>query len=139
MLIRQLTNDDLELINQILLEQGLTSIPYVKNSWILYGCIANDKLVSIAGLFIYDRFPHADYPTGHVAEIGGVYTSPKYRRRGIMKALLKELIDQAEGIDCIVSDTKPEAVGIFAELDFIMVDNEFRMWLPKERLTTCHI
>lgn len=56
--------------------------------------------------------PNIDYPNGYIAELGAVYTTPKYRRQGIAIKLLDNILinvnNDLPGISAIVVDVSYE-------------------------------
>jgi len=135
-LIRRLTVNDLQHINHI---QSMRGFNYVhasfiqSNMWVLYGAFINTKLVAICGFFKYYRIPHSDYPNGCVVELGGAYTLPEYRNRGIMSKLVDEMFDHfkedIENCDAIVADASDLAYPLYKKKGCIDSD-EHRIWWP---------
>ena len=80
MKIRRLNALDIPELNRIQKEQGYKII-YSLYHYIGYGAFDKDRLVTTAFLFPYNIMPNIDYPNGYIAELGAVYTTPKYRRQ----------------------------------------------------------
>ncbi len=59
---------------------------------IAWGFFLNDSLVSIADL---------NAKALDLGQVGGVYTSPKFRRKGYSKAVMKQLLCDAKELHCI--------------------------------------
>ena len=132
--IRKLQNRDLEEINKIQKERKFKEIhynlegPYCK--WVFFGAFEGDELVSIIGLFSYNRLPHKDYPNGRVAEMGGLYTKPKYRNKKIATKLIEAIFEYAKvrmTLDAIVVDSTDFTCRVLEDLGFIN-STEHRQW-----------
>jgi GNAT superfamily N-acetyltransferase len=60
--------------------------------------IANEKVISTAGLCFYQLPPTFSNPTGKIAYITNMYTCDEYRGRGIASYLVDKLVDEAKAM-----------------------------------------
>jgi len=58
----------------------------------------NGNIVSTAYLFIFDYPANPDLLNGKVGRLLNVYTFPEYRKKGIAKYLIEEIIKEAKSI-----------------------------------------
>lgn len=135
MIIRKLTKDDKKLIDDFQIERGFSPLSnfFYSNEceWVIYAAIDNDKIISIAALFPYRRFPSDDYPYGYIAELGSLYTIKEYRNKGIATFLLEEIFKNLNNelplLDAVVVDSTDEAFGIYEKFGFEK-STENRQW-----------
>ena len=134
--VRRLTDTDLPFINDLLIEQRISplNISRLPEEWLLYGSFEEDSLIALCGLFCSRRFPHRDYPSGYVAELGALYTSPAYRNRGIMTALIREALkripEDRPGLDALTADSDEMSTRLLRKAGFKdAVSGETRLWL----------
>ena len=135
-MVRRLTDKDLPSINDLLIEQRISPlhISRLPEEWLLYGAFEEDKLIALCGLFCSRRFPHRDYPSGYVAELGALYTSPAYRNRGIMTDLIREALkripEDRPGLDALTADSNEMSTRLLRRAGFKdAVSGETRLWL----------
>ena len=135
-MLRRLTDMDLPSINDLLIEQRISPlhISHLPEEWLLHGALEEDKLIALCGLFCSRRFPHRDYPSGYVAELGALYTSPAYRNRGIMTALIREALkripEDRPGLDALTADSDEMSTRLLRKAGFKdPVSGETRLWL----------
>ena len=134
--VRRLTDTDLPSINDLLIEQRISPLPFscLPEEWLLYGAFEEDQLIALCGLFCSRRFPHRDYPNGYVAELGALYTSPAHRNRGIMTALIREALkripEDRPGLDALTADSNEMSTELLRRAGFKdTVSGETRLWL----------
>lgn len=131
--IKRLTNNDIIDINRIQECRGFAKIKndIIPNNWVVYGAYEGDNIIGICFLFEYRRIPHSDYPSGYIAEIGGAYTMPEHRHKGIMTELVKTIMENRKNdipiCDAIVADATDEAVSIYKKFGFEQ-STEHRVW-----------
>lgn len=134
--IRKLNKDELYLVNKIQESRGLQKINKSfwdsnKNNWVVYAAFDDDNIVCISYLFPYNRIPHTDYPSGYIAELGGTYTIPEYRNKGIATKVVYEMLYNVKNdlplLDAIVADSTDEGYPIYKKLGFIDSDTP-RIW-----------
>ena len=134
--VRRLRDKDLPSINDLLIEQNISPlhISRLPDEWLLYGTFEEDRLIALCGLFCSRRFPHRDYPSGYVAELGALYTSPAYRNRGIMTDLIREALkripEDRPGLDALTADSNEMSTRLLRKAGFKdAVFGETRLWL----------
>ena len=64
-----------------------------------FGTFADDKLVSICGLYVSNYLPQVDDLIGNVGLICSVYTYPTYRKRGYQHKTLEKVLQFAKLIN----------------------------------------
>lgn len=64
-----------------------------------FGTFADDKLVSICGLYVSNYLPQVDDLIGNVGLICSVYTYPTYRKRGYQHRTLEKVLQFAKLIN----------------------------------------
>ena len=135
-MVMRLTDTHLSSINDLLTEQRISPLPFSRlpEEWLLYGAFEKDRLIALCGLFCSRRFPHRDYPNGYVAELGALYTSPAYRNRGIMTALIREALkripEDRPGLDALTADSNEMSTELLRRAGFKdAVSGETRLWL----------
>ena len=69
------------------------------NSLAAWLAIDNEKIVSIAVICFYDVLPTVSNISGKTGYILNVYTMENYRRKGLAKRLLTELINEAKALN----------------------------------------
>ena len=89
------------------------------------GAFEGDTLVGVAGLFFEESSK-----LSHKATVGAVFVTPRYRRRGIGRALIAELLKRAredkklKQLNLAVSTTNKSAVKLYEELGFSVFGTE---------------
>ncbi len=133
---RRLQDADIPYINALQRRRGFEEIEegQLPAEWIVYGAFSGEEIIGICILFLYRRLPHSDYPGGLIAELGGCYTVPEYRGKGVMSALVGTCLEHLPG-DCpeagaIVSDASSHVISILMnQYGFEdAVEGERRVW-----------
>lgn len=76
--------------------------------------------VSCAFLLVAERPPNPAFPTGRVGTVYNVYTLPGYRRRGLAKRVMCELLSGAEkfALDFVELKASEDGYGLYKALGF---------------------
>lgn len=80
-----------------------------------------DKKIIAMGCISYMVLPPNDWcPSGKTAYIGNLYTIPQYRRNGIAKEILTQLVEDAKGRHCerILLNTSELGEKLYKEMGF---------------------
>ena len=123
---RKLNDTDIHFINELQMQRGyaLISEDSLPREWVGYGAFTQEgQIVGICFLFLYRRLPHSDYPNGVIAELGACYTVPEYRRQGIARRMLSELMREGrdEGIGRFTLEVRASneaAIALYRGLGF---------------------
>lgn len=134
---RKLGDGDIRYINELQSQRGFEPVrgEHLPPEWSAYGAFSDEgEIAGVCFLFIYRRVPHRDYPGGVIAELGGCYTDPKYRRQGIMSRLVGECLEHMPSdcpqVEAVVSDASNYVIRILMEhYGFVdAVEGERRLW-----------
>jgi len=90
----------------------------------------NGKIVSAAYLAISEKPPNPSFINGRVGTLLNVYTFPEYRKKGIAKKLIKEIIKETKlmGVDRIDLKATKAGYNLYKKLGF-KEDNDKGMGL----------
>ena len=100
----------------------------------LFIAVEKKQIVATAGLLIQQYLPQMDDYSGRRGYLCNVFTLPDFRRQGIQKKLMKELIDYAKNslnlsrID-LHSSLSPEVYQMYEKFGFQFVQNNARLLL----------
>lgn len=131
MRFKKLDINDLDRINVLQESLGYNGINDIVGH--LFGCFDDTSLIAIVGIFPYNRLPHVDFPSGKVAEVGGLYVKKEYRRQGVATKLLGYALESCKSLclDAYVIDCKDASYEIFKSYGFEpALSGEHRMWKP---------
>jgi GNAT superfamily N-acetyltransferase len=116
------------------LSEALASGDYF--GWLVSESIAPEKIIAGAGVIIrvIPPFPHRDedgriiIAEGRQGVIVNVFTEPEWRRRGIAKLLMKEIIvwSREQNLDDLVLHASDEGRTLYEQLGFVLT-NEMRL------------
>ena len=98
-----------------------------KEDFIGMVCEYNGKIVSAAYLIMLDYPAYPGLLNGKAGKIINVYTYPEYRKKGIAKKLMEELINEAKinGIKSIDLKSTGDGYELYKKLGFVD-DNSFK-------------
>ncbi|MDU5105211.1 GNAT family N-acetyltransferase [Clostridium sp.] len=97
----------------------------INNNFILGAFNDENKIIGVIGLYRETRIK-----LRHKATIWGMYIIPEYRRKGIAKKLLTELIniaktmEELEQLSLAVVSSNTKAIGLYNTLEFITYGKE---------------
>ena len=137
---RKLTEDDLETFIRLrirqLREEGATEdldlAPALADyyhrhmadgTFVSWLALADGKIVGTSGMSFVEKPPYFGCPTGRIGLLSSMYTDPDYRRRGIAKALLKRVVDEARRYGCGAVQITASEMGVPLYADFGFVKN----------------
>lgn len=78
-------------------------------SWL---ALDGDTIVATSGLSVVEKPPYYGCPTGRIGLISSMYTHPDYRRRGIARTLLSNLLQDARDRGCGVVQITASDMGV---------------------------
>lgn len=135
-MIRKLNETDLEQVNEMQEYRGLAKIntsffSSSANDWVIYGAFDGEHLVSVSFLFPYRRIPNEDCPYEYVAELGGAYTLPEYRNKGIASKVIETMLNNVKNdlplLDVILANTTDASHSLYKKFGFEDEDSR-RIW-----------
>jgi GNAT superfamily N-acetyltransferase len=87
----------------------------------------NDTMISTALLLIIEKPSNPHFMNGKIGNVLSVYTSPKYRRKGISTNLIKALIEysKSQEIDYIELSATKEGYPLYKKLGFSEHHSEY--------------
>lgn len=97
------------------------------NTHIVMGACSNDVFIGMAGLGQFEA-----RKTQHKARLWGVYVKPEWRRKGIARVLVKELIERARSMPGVkqitlsVATSQSAAKQLYLSLGFEVYGQEHR-------------
>jgi ribosomal protein S18 acetylase RimI-like enzyme len=96
-----------------------------KNDFIGMIAVYNGNIVSTAYLIILDYPANPNLISGKAGTLLNVYTFPEYRRKGIVKKLLEEIIKEAKliGINSIDLKATEDGYNLYKKIGFKDDDN----------------
>lgn len=107
-------------------EKHMTDESFV--SWI---ALSGDEMVATSGLSFVERPPTYGNPGGKIGILSSMYTHPAYRRRGLAKALLGKVVQEARARGCGGVQITASEMGVLLYEDFGFRKNdrflEFRL------------
>lgn len=106
----------------------------INKSLICYGVIDNDEIISIISLCLFNRIPYQENLIGKEGYILNVFTSPEFRRQGLAKLLLQEIIKYAKNnnIKRLWLNSSEYGKHLYSSLGFICKYNEMELILKTE-------
>lgn len=95
-------------------------------------CIKSDhEILAIASLCLFSRIPYEGNLTGLEGYILNVYTIPTFRKRGLAKRLITEIIEYAKEnqIKRLWLNSSQDGKEIYYKSGFTMKNNEMELFL----------
>ena len=89
-------------------------------SWLAFD---NEKIVGTSGMSIVEKPPYFGCPSGRLGLLSSMYTRPDHRRRGIARALLARVVDEARQRGCGSVWITASDMGVLLYTDFGFVKN----------------
>lgn len=84
-------------------------------SWI---ALVDDKIVGTSGISFVEKPPYYGCPNGKIGLLSSMYTCEEYRRQGIAKKLLSQVIQEAKDHGCGVIQITASDMGMKLYQDF---------------------
>ena len=124
-------------INQ-LKEEGAESIidlePYLKDyytrhladdTFISWLAVDGDRIVGTSGLSIIEKPPYYSCPSGKIGLLSSMYVLKEYRRKGIARILLNNIIEESKSHNCGTIQITASDMGalLYADFGFKRNDN----------------
>ena len=80
--------------------------------------VEDGRIVATSGMSLAEKPPYFSNPTGRIGLLSGMYTAPAYRRRGIGRALLARVVDEARAWGCGAVQITASDMGVLLYADF---------------------
>ena len=84
-------------------------------SWL---AIDNDRIIGTSGMSIVEKPPYFGCPSGKIGLLSSMVTDKAYRRKGIAKALLSKVVDEAKVKGCGTVQITASDMGVLLYSDF---------------------
>lgn len=103
----------------------------INKTLICYGIVEDNEIIAIASLCLFKRIPYPENLKGKEGYILNVYTCPDYRKKGLAKLLLKEIITYANNhnIKKLWLNSSEYGKSLYSSLGFICRNNEMELIL----------
>lgn len=84
-------------------------VPYLKSyykkhltngTFVSFIALDSNKIIGTSGISFVCKPPYFSNPTGKIGLISSMYTAPNYRRNGVAKTLLDNIITEAKNYGC---------------------------------------
>ncbi len=89
-------------------------------SWL---AVDGEKIVGTSGMSFVEKPPYFSCPNGKIGLLSSMYTADEYRRRGIAKALLTRVVEEAKEYGCGCVQITASDMGVLLYTDFGFVKN----------------
>ena len=87
-------------------------------SFVSWLAVEDGRIIGTSGMSIVEKPPWFGCPSGRIGLLSSMYTDPNYRRRGIAKALLGRVMEEARGQGCGVVQITASDMGVLLYADF---------------------
>lgn len=106
-------------------------LSHINKDLFSWGLLHENKLVAIGSLCLFERIPYEENLSGLEGYILNIYTFPMFRKQGIAKHILEEIIKYALQINIrrLWLNSSENGKKIYTELGFIKKDNEMELFL----------
>lgn len=82
-------------------------------SWL---ALDNDRIIGTSGMSIVEKPPYFGCPSGKIGLLSSMFTDKTYRRKGIAKALLSKVVDEAKVKGCGTVQITASDLGVLLYL-----------------------
>lgn len=108
-------------------------LSHINKDLFSWGILHENKLVAIGSLCLFERIPYKENLSGLEGYILNVYTSPMFRKQGIAKNILDEIIKYSLQINIrrLWLNSSENGKKLYDELGFIKKDNEMELFLQR--------
>ncbi|MEE0858734.1 MAG: GNAT family N-acetyltransferase [Acutalibacteraceae bacterium] len=84
-------------------------------SWLAFD---GDNIVGTSGISFVEKPPYFTCPSGKIGLLSSMFTSSKYRRKGIAKELLSRVVNEAREYGCGTVQITASDMGVLLYTDF---------------------
>ena len=98
-------------------------------SWI---ALSGDEVIATSGMSIVEKPPTYSNPSGKLGILSSMYTRKTDRRRGIAKALLTRVVEEARSLGCghVQITASPMGVSLYEDFGFTRYDRYLQFVFP---------
>ena len=87
-------------------------------TFVAWLAVDGGRVVATSGMSFVEKPPYFACPSGKIGLLSGMFTEPEYRRRGIARALLSRVVDEARRFGCGAVQITASDVGVLLYTDF---------------------
>lgn len=84
-------------------------------SWI---ALDGDRIIGTSGMSFVEKPPYFGCPNGKIGLLSSMFTANSYRRRGIAKALLEKVINEAKEYGCGTVQITASDMGVLLHTNY---------------------
>ena len=92
-------------------------------TFVAWLALENGEIVGTSGMSFVEKPPYFGCPSGRLGLLSSMYTRPDHRRRGIARALLARVVDEARRYGCGAVQITASDMGVLLYSDFGFVKN----------------
>lgn len=132
---RKLAEADLEIFMEMrmlqLQEEGAEATfdlkPYLQdyytrhlqdNTFVSWLAIDDNKIVGTSGMSFVEKPPYYSCPSGKIGLLSSMYVIKEYRRKGIAKFLLDQVVNEAKDFGCATVQITASDMGVLLYTDY---------------------
>lgn len=93
-------------------------------SFVAWLALDGSEIIGTGGMSFVEKPPYFGCPSGRIGLLSSMYTHPAYRRRGIGKALLARVVEEARERGCGTVQITASDMGVKLYTAFGFVKNE---------------
>ncbi len=100
---------------------------HINKDLLIYVARNNDSIVSCCFLLVSEKPANPSFINGRIGSVLNVYTKPEYRKQGIAKKLMNQLISDANGmeLDYIELKATDEGYHLYKSLGFQDTESKY--------------
>lgn len=91
--------------------------------------IDRGRIVGTSGMSFVEKPPYYSNPSGKIGLLSSMYTRKEYRRRGIARALLDRVVEEARNYGCGTVQITASSMGMLLYTDYGFQQNDHFMQL----------
>ena len=92
-------------------------------TFVAWLALEDGEIVGTSGMSFVEKPPYFGCPSGRLGLLSSMYTRPDHRRRGIARALLARVVDEARRYGCGAVQITASDMGVLLYSDFGFVKN----------------
>ena len=87
-------------------------------TFVAWLAVEDGRIAATSGMSFVEKPPYFSCPSGRIGLLSGMYTEPAYRRRGIGRALLGRVVEEARRRGCGAVQITASDMGVLLYTDF---------------------
>ena len=87
-------------------------------TFVAWLAVDGGRIVATSGMSFVEKPPYFACPSGKIGLLSGMFTEPEYRRRGVARALLSRVVDEARRFGYGAAQITASDVGVLLYTDF---------------------